>query len=110
MELPWRKKRSRWNTTTCGIREVKEEVGVEVNELHEIHQGTYEFSSIKWTGHFFVATSVSGLPSLNEMDKIKGIQFIKDYAQVEFPEELLEVVKYLFEEESNIKIGSTYWY
>ncbi|MCF6137758.1 NUDIX hydrolase [Pseudalkalibacillus berkeleyi] len=93
----------------CAKREVKEEIGVQVNKLYEIHQGTYWFSGIKWTGHFFIANSVSGIPSLNEMDKIMGIRFIKDYEEVEFPEELLESVKYIFEE-SNFKFESTHWF
>ncbi|MGP4063263.1 NUDIX hydrolase [Halobacillus sp. H74] len=93
----------------CAKREVKEEIGVQVNKLYEIHQGTYEFSGIKWTGHFFIANSVSGIPSLKEMDKIKGIRFIKEYDQVEFPKELLGSVKYIFEE-SNFKLESTHWY
>ena len=106
--LPGGKKEAGETPLQCGIREVKEELGVEVNKLHEIHQGTYEFSCIKWTGHFFVATSVNGVPSLNEMDKIKGIRFVKDYAEVEFPEVLLESIKYLFEE-PKIKLESTFW-
>ncbi|CCG44903.1 hypothetical protein HBHAL_2557 [Halobacillus halophilus DSM 2266] len=38
-----------------------------------------------------------GIPSLNEMDIIKGLRFGKDYAQVEFPEVLLESNTYLFD-------------
>ncbi|SFJ70547.1 8-oxo-dGTP diphosphatase [Halobacillus dabanensis] len=106
--LPGGKREEGETPRQCAKREVKEEVGIRVNQLFEIHQGTYYFSGIKWTGHFFIANSVSGTPSLNEMNKIKGIRFVKDYNQAEFPEELLESVKYLFED-PKIKLESTYW-
>lgn len=58
-----------------------------------------------WTLLF--SNCVSGIPSMNELDKIKGIQFINSFDSVDFPTELLEIIKQLFE--SPLKEKSTIW-
>lgn len=93
----------------CAKREVSEEIGIKVNDLNEIHKGKYVFSGVEWTGHFFLANSACGVPTLNERDKIKGLRFIKDYELVDFPKELLESVKSIFDY-LHYKSESTYWY
>ncbi len=60
----------------CAIREVEEEVGVHVHALTEIVQGDFRFGEDQWHGHFYVAESVSGIPTMREMDKIRGNRFI----------------------------------
>jgi 8-oxo-dGTP diphosphatase len=93
----------------CAKREVSEEIGIKINDLNEIHQGKYIFSGVEWTGHFFLANSAYGVPYLNEIDKIKEIRFIKEYEQVDFPEELLESVKSIFNH-LHSKTESTNWH
>jgi 8-oxo-dGTP diphosphatase len=52
------------------------------------------------------AELVSGIPALNEIDKIKGIRFINSLEVVDFPRELSEIVPKIFEK---IQSKSTLW-
>jgi 8-oxo-dGTP diphosphatase len=80
----------------CAKREVREEIGLNVHELTEISQGDFCFGNIQWRGYFYFAESVSGIPLINELDKIKGIQFINTHEIVNFPKELSEVIQQIF--------------
>ncbi|MCM3597576.1 NUDIX hydrolase [Metabacillus idriensis] len=92
----------------CAKREVIEEIGLHIHNLTEIFQGNYRFEDIQWRGHFYFANCVSGIPSMNELDKIKGIQFINSFDSADFPKELLEITKQLFESPL-LKEKSTIW-
>lgn len=48
-------------------------------------------------GHFYVADLVSGVPTMNEPDKIKGICFINSLDVVKFPTELVPINTLLLE-------------
>ena len=80
----------------CAKREVLEEIGITVHKLTEVFQGEFHFGNIQWKGYFYFAESVSGVPAMNEMDKIKGIRFVNRNDQVTFPVELLEVMEEIF--------------
>jgi 8-oxo-dGTP diphosphatase len=81
----------------CAIREVSEEIGIQIYDLTEIHQGYFNFGDTKWRGHFFFANSVSGVPDIKELDKIKEIQFINRFEKVSFPLEISDIIKQIFE-------------
>ncbi|MBN8204062.1 NUDIX hydrolase [Bacillus sp. NTK034] len=83
----------------CAIREVKEEIGLTVHALTEVHQEDFYFSDIKWTGFFYFADSVSGEPCINELNKIKGIRFVSDAGKVNFPDELSVIYEELFKDD-----------
>lgn len=80
----------------CARREVREEVGVDVGALTEIVQGDFYFANIKWCGHFFLADSISGIPYIKEVDKITDLQYIDRFESVNFPLELVVVIRKLF--------------
>lgn len=80
----------------CAKRETKEEIGLNVHKLTEVFQGEFHFGNTEWKGYFYFAESVSGVPSVNEVDKIKGIRFVKSYDKVNFPIELLTVIEKVF--------------
>lgn len=81
----------------CAIREVKEEIGLIVHKLTEVYQGDFRFETIPWKGYFYFAESVSGVPSMNELNKIKGIRFVSSAEKVDFPLELSEIIELIFE-------------
>ncbi|MEK5066768.1 NUDIX hydrolase [Cytobacillus sp. FSL R5-0596] len=93
----------------CAKREVKEEVGLYVSELNEIIHKDIYFENKKWHGYFYLATSVSGSPTLNEFDKIKGIQFVNNFEKVKFPLELSSITKEIFSSPS-FQEKKTIWY
>ncbi|MFV8829615.1 NUDIX hydrolase [Alkalihalobacterium sp. APHAB7] len=80
----------------CARREVREEIGVDVDALTEITQGDFYFRDIQWHGHFFLAESISGIPYIREVDKITDLQYIDRFESVNFPLELVEVIEDLF--------------
>lgn len=80
----------------CAIREVKEEIGLDVHKLTEIVHGDFLFDDIQWRGYFYFADSVSGYPFMNEVDKIKEIRFINSFDTVNFPKELIETIHQMF--------------
>lgn len=77
----------------CAKREVKEEIGLQVEDLTEIYQGSFRFGDIQWQGYFYFANSVSGIPFINELEKIKEIQFTNRYEEINFPLELSEITR-----------------
>jgi 8-oxo-dGTP diphosphatase len=81
----------------CAIREVREEIGLLINDLTEIHQGDFNFGGTQWRGHFFFANAVNGVPVINELDKIKEIQYIDSFEKVSFPLEILDIIQQIFE-------------
>lgn len=92
----------------CAKREVQEEIGLTVHKLTEIYQGDFYFENIQWQGFFYFAESVSGVPSINELDKIKGIRLVNSVEEVNFPGELSGVIKKLFKNKLIIK-QTTNW-
>ncbi|MEK3808082.1 NUDIX hydrolase [Bacillus sp. FSL H8-0547] len=76
----------------CAKREVKEEIGIDVSDLIEICNGCFYFGDIKWHGYFYFANTASGIPAINEVDKIIGIQFINDLKSVKFHSELSRII------------------
>lgn len=89
----------------CAKREVKEEIGLSVHKLTEVYQGNFRFDNIQWQGYFYFAESVSGIPSMNELNKIKGIRFVNSAEKVDFPVELSEIIEVIFE--NNLIYGKT---
>ncbi|RBP86861.1 8-oxo-dGTP diphosphatase [Cytobacillus firmus] len=83
----------------CAKREVKEEIGLTVHVLTEVYQGNFFFSDTRWTGYFYFADSVSGVPCMNELKKIKGIRFVNDAGKVNFPDELSVIYDGLFKDD-----------
>ncbi len=92
----------------CAIREVKEEIGLQVDDLTEIYKGTFRFGNTPWQGYFYFANSVSGIPSMNELDKIKGIRFINRFEVINFPLELKKIIQQMLES-PQFQTKSTNW-
>lgn len=82
----------------CAKREVQEEVGLNVSDLKEVYQGDFIFGGIQWHGYFYLAKHVEGTPTINELDKIKDIQFIKDDQEVKFDPEITKVIQSTFDQ------------
>ncbi|WP_026065203.1 NUDIX hydrolase [Amphibacillus jilinensis] len=80
----------------CAKREIQEEVGLSVHNLTEVYQGDFYFGDTHWKGYFYFAESVSGVPSMKEMGKIKGIWFVNREDKVNFPMELSGVIENIF--------------
>lgn len=80
----------------CAKREIKEEIGLNVHKLTEVYKGEFYFGNTGWKGYFYFADSVRGVPSMNEVDKIKGIRFVNSDDKVNFPIELSEVIEKVF--------------
>ncbi|WP_430509859.1 NUDIX hydrolase [Gottfriedia solisilvae] len=92
----------------CAKREVNEEIGLCIHKLTEICRGEFLFDNIKWRGYFYFANTVSGIPEINELEKIKEIKFIETPNTVNFPFELTKIIKQIFD--SNlIREESTFW-
>ncbi|MGL4336964.1 MAG: NUDIX hydrolase [Turicibacter sp.] len=79
----------------CAIREVKEEIDVDVHHLTEIFQGDFTFEKVKWRGYFYFADSVSGIPTINEVEKIKDLRFINNLNSVDLGVELSNLLNQL---------------
>lgn len=77
----------------CAKREIQEEIGLSIHQLTEVFQGDFYFGHTKWKGYFYFAESVSGIPSMNEMDKIKGIRFVNSKEKINFPIELSAAIE-----------------
>jgi 8-oxo-dGTP diphosphatase len=84
----------------CAIREVKEETNIEVSNLSIIYESNLTFDGVEWEAHFYFANYAKGKPTLNEPNKIKGIQFIGDLSTVNFSSGLAPLLDYL----SNYKV------
>lgn len=89
----------------CAKRETQEEIGLNVHRLTEMYQGDFYFGNTLWKGYFYFAESVSGVPSMNEADKIKGIWYVSKDDKVNFPTELTGIIEKLFK--SNFVFGKT---
>ncbi len=79
----------------CAIRELKEELALEISELEEIYHADLVFDDVVWSAHFYFAGVVKGRPTLNEPHKIEGVQFISDLEQVSFSKDLQPLFDYL---------------
>ncbi|TDL82413.1 NUDIX hydrolase [Peribacillus frigoritolerans] len=93
--LPGGKQEAGETPLECAKREVKEEIGIDVSDLIEIYNGFFYFGDIKWHGYFYFANAASGIATVNEIEKIKGIQFIKDLKSVKFHSELSRIMDQL---------------
>ncbi|BDQ63066.1 hypothetical protein EfsSVR2332_31440 [Enterococcus faecalis] len=87
---------------------MKEELAVEITELEEIFTGPLVFDSIVWQGHFYFAKQVQGKVTLNEPNKIKGVQFIKRFEEVNFSPGLAPLFDYLARSDY-LKLNKTNW-
>ena len=83
--FPGSKKEVNEAPVECTIREIQEEIGILVHELIEIFQGDFQFGDKNWRGHFYLASTVSGIPTIMEPEKIKGIKFIRSHSEADFP-------------------------
>lgn len=92
----------------CAKREVKEEIGIDVSDLIEIYNGSFYFGDIKWHGYFYFAKTASGIPVINEANKINGIQFINDLKSVKFHSELSRIIDQM-SESKELQTSSTTW-
>lgn len=79
----------------CAIRELREELALEISELEEIYHADLVFDDVVWSAHFYFAGVVKGRPTLNEPHKIEGVQFISDLEQVSFSKDLQPLFDYL---------------
>ncbi|EPI00503.1 hydrolase, NUDIX family [Enterococcus faecalis 13-SD-W-01] len=95
--LPGGKQEIGENAIYCAIREVKEEIALEISDLEEIYSGDLIFNGIEWGAHFYFVNLTEGKPTLNEPNKIKGIQFIDDLKLVNFSPGLDPLFDYLNE-------------
>lgn len=62
----------------CAIRELREELALEISELEEIYHADLVFDDVVWSAHFYFAGVVKDRPTLNEPHKIEGVQFISN--------------------------------
>lgn len=79
----------------CAIRELREELALEISELEEIYHADLVFDDVVWSAHFYFAGVVKGRPTLNEPHKIEGVQFISNLEQVSFSKDLQPLFDYL---------------
>lgn len=79
----------------CAIREVKEELNLEISQLEEIYHADLTFNETVWGAHFYFAHVAQGKPTLNEPNKIIGVQFIADLTMAKFSEGLAPLFNYL---------------
>lgn len=85
------------NPIECAIREVKEEIGIKIEGLVEIFKGECLFDGKVHYGYFFLALNASGIPKMNEMGKIKGVQFIERLRDVNFSKGLGKFINHVSE-------------
>ncbi|MFV0556467.1 MAG: NUDIX hydrolase [Lactovum sp.] len=95
--IPGGKQEAGESPIDCAIREVHEEIALVVSNLEEIYCDDFMFGDTKWKGHFYFAGVATGIPTLNEPDKIKGLQFIKNLELVNFSASLEPLFTYLSE-------------
>lgn len=107
--FPGGKKEIGETTMECAIREVYEETALRVLQVEEVYQADFLFEEVKWEGHFYFAHQVSGRPTLNEPNKIKGVQFISELSSVEFSPSLASLFRWLSRQD-NLKTEHTTWY
>lgn len=92
----------------CAIREVEEETGIRVLHLTELFHKDLIFDGIPWMGYFYVADLVSGVPIMNEPNKIKEMRFLNSLDLVKFPTELIPINTLLLENPL-LHMSSTVW-
>lgn len=95
--LPGGKQEDDESPMECAIREVKEELALEISNVEEIFCEKLTFAGTDWLGHIYFVGSAKGKPTLNEPNKIKGVQFISDFDVVQFHEGLDPLFEYLAE-------------
>ena len=93
--LPGEKQEIDETAVDCAIREVNEEIALEVSDLEKIYSDVLVFEGVKWKAHFYFAHLAKGKPALNEPNKIKGVQFIEDLNNVNFSPGLNPLFEYL---------------
>lgn len=79
----------------CAIREVQEELALEITQLEEIYSGDLTFDQVVWGAHFYFAKVIHGKPTLNEPDKIEGVQFVENVSKVDTSVGLVPFFNYL---------------
>lgn len=84
----------------CAIREVREELSLDISDLEEIYSNDLVFNDEIWGSHFYFANTAKGKPTLNEPNKIEGVQFIDDLTKVEFSTGLNPLFDYIKNNES----------
>jgi mutator protein MutT len=67
----------------AAVREIREETGLTIVEIEEVHHDEYEFDGVSWTGYFYRAQCVAGQPALQEPDKATELAY-RDPAEVAF--------------------------
>lgn len=92
--IPGGKKEQGESSIACAIREVEEEISLTISDLEEVYSDDFVFGDIEWRGHFYFANTAKGLPTLNEPNKIKGIQFIETLDMVNFSYVLNPLLSY----------------
>lgn len=92
----------------CAIREVEEETGIRVLHLTELFHKDLIFDGIPWMGYFYVADLVSGVPLMNEPNKIKEMRFLNSLDLVKFPIELIPINNVLFQSPL-LQMNTTVW-
>lgn len=92
----------------CAKREVCEEIGLDVRELTEVYRGLFRFGEVEWDGHFYFADVVDGVPVVQELHKITGLQFVDHSDAVKFPPELTDAIRHAFESPT-IQARMTSW-
>lgn len=93
--LPGGKREHGEKAIECAIREVKEETNIIISNLDEVYSSQFLFDHTEWQGYFYFANTASGIPALNEPNKIKGIQFISNLSSVAFSSNLAPLFDYL---------------
>ena len=95
LEHSRRKKEQGESSIACAIREVEEEISLTISDLEEVYSDDFVFGDVEWREHFYFANTAKGLPTLNEPNKIKGIQFIETLDMVNFSYVLNPLLSYL---------------
>ena len=90
--LPGGKMEKNETPMECAIREIKEEINIDIQQLTELVQGDFSFYQTNWKGYFYFAEYAKGVPVVNEPDKILKVDFISNLTEVDFSEELAEVL------------------
>lgn len=107
--FPGGKQEENEQAIVCAVREVKEELALEISRLESVFTDKLLFDGVEWIGHFYFAGVVKGKPTLNEPDKIKGVQFISDLEDVKFSSGLNPLLDFLTNKDVLTKKVTT-WY